>query len=469
MFETNGTDPSTAWSPARLIPTAGIKGQAEQEARATSALLAVLTAVPAFAQRVLGVMDAPGGRISTYSEVRLKAQNGSVHIPDGAIVVERGRRRWACLLEVKTATAVLEPDQVHRYLDMARQHGFDGVLTISNQIIADADALPYKVNGVKVGKLTVRHLSWWQILTEAVIQHRFRGVDDPDQAWVLNELIRYLTDERSGASGFEGMGPDWVRLRDAARNGTLRASDPEVGVVAARWEQLVEYLCLNLSQELGVTVRRVRPRGKSPRQRLDQAVTLLVAESVLRSGFRVPKAVGPIEIEADLNARRVTTSVEIEAPTDRKRPAARINWLLRQLKDAPDDLRIDVRFPRRREGRSELLKDCRETPQALLLPEDAKCEPQAFSLARVSKMGTKNGRGEGSFAFETCKQATIFYRDLVQDLRPPQPRAPQLADEAPAEEPSAAIEPPAESESSARREQDSSFRSIAELFSRAAL
>lgn len=465
----NGTEPPAAWSPARLIPVGGIKGQAEQEGRATSALLAVLTAVPAFAQKILAVMEAPGGRVSTYSEVRLKAPDGTVHIPDGAIVVERGRRRWSCLVEVKTATAVLEPDQVHRYLDMARQHGFDGVLTISNQIVADTDALPYKVNGVKIGKLTVRHLSWWQILTEAVVQHRFRGVDDPDQAWILNELIRYLTDERSGASGFEGMGSDWVRLRDAARNGTLRASDPEVAVIAARWEQLVEYLCLTLSQELGVAVRRVRPRGKSPRQRLDEAVALLASKGILRSSFRVPKAVGPIELVVELGARRVTASVEIEAPADRRRPTARINWLLRQLKDAPGDLRIDVRFPRRREGRSELLKDCRESPQALLLPEDQKCEPQSFSLAQVSKMGAKNGRGEGSFVAETCKQATVFYRDLVQDLRPPQPKAPQLVDEAPTVEEPSAVELPAESESAARREQDSSFRSIAELFGNAAI
>ncbi len=465
MPDTNGTDPAAAWSPARLIPTAGIKGQAEQEARATSALLAVITAVPAFAQKVLAVMDAPGGRISTYSEVRLKGKDGGVHIPDGAVVVELGKRRWSCLVEVKTSGVALEADQVHRYLDMARQHGFAGVLTISNQIVADADALPYKVNGVKVGKLIVRHLSWWQILTEAVMQHRFRGVDDPDQAWILNELIRYLTDERSGASGLEGMGPGWVRLRDASRNGTLRASDPEIEVIAARWEQLVEYLCLTLSQELGVAVRRVRPRGKSPRQRLEEAVALLASEGVLRSSFRVPKAVGPIELEADLRARRVTTSVEIEAPADRKRPTARINWLLRQLKAAPDDLRIDVRFPRRREGRSELLKDCRESPQALLLGDDPKCEPQSFSLARVSKMGAKNGRGEGSFLAETCKQATVFYRDLVQDLRPPQPKAPQLADDTSVtEKTSVAEELSAESESAARREQNSSLRSIAELF-----
>jgi hypothetical protein len=457
MPETNGKLLEADWASARLIPTAGIRGQTEQESRATSALLAVISAVPAFAHAFLRVMEARSGRVRTFAEVRLKDADGQTHIPDGAIVVERGKARWSCLLEVKTGSAALEPEQVQRYLDMARQHGFDGVLTLSNQIVADPDALPYKVNGKKVGKLTVRHLSWWQVLTEAVIQYRFRGIDDPDQAWILNELIRYLTDERSGASGFEGMGPEWVPLRDAARNGTLRASDSETATIAARWEQLIEYLCLNLSQELGVVVTRQRPRRKTPAERLENAVRLLAAEGILRSGFRVPKAVGPIEIEADLKARQLTTSVELEAPRDLKRPSARINWLLRQLREAPDDLRIDVRFPHLREGRSELLGDCRESPECLLLPSDSKRQPHSFVLARSKAMGRKAGRGDGSFTADTCEQAITFYRDLVQDLRAPQPKAPQLAGEAP--------QPPEpeESEGQVRREQDSSLRSIAAL------
>jgi hypothetical protein len=38
----NGAHPEETWQPARLIPVAGIRGQDEQERRATSALLAVL-------------------------------------------------------------------------------------------------------------------------------------------------------------------------------------------------------------------------------------------------------------------------------------------------------------------------------------------------------------------------------------------------------------------------------------------
>lgn len=445
------------WISARLIPTAGIRGPREQEARASSALLAVLSAVPPFARAFLGVMGAPGGRVSTFTEVRLKGADGKTHIPDGAIVVEHGAKRWSCLVEVKTDATNLETEQVVRYLDMARRHDFDGVLTISNQIVADADALPYKLNGSKIGKLTVRHLSWWQVLTEAVIQHRFRGIDDPDQAWILNELIRYLTDERSGASGFEGMGSEWVRVRDGARNGTLGAGDPEATAVAARWEQLIEYLCLNLSQDLGVMVRRHRSRGKSAADRLAEAARTLAEDGVLSSAFQVPEAVGPIEIEADLRAGQLTTSVEIAAPKDLKRPTARINWLLRQLKDAPDALRIEVRFARMRERRSALLGKCRDEPTALLCVSDPKRDPHSFALASTQAIGRKGGRGEGTFVGETCKQAMNFYGDLVQDLRPPRPKAPQLADETPTEP------GPVETEGQVRREQSSSLRSIAEL------
>jgi hypothetical protein len=49
------------------------------------------------------------------------------------------------------------------------------------------------------------HLSWWRILAEAAVQLDHRGVSDPDQAWILSELIEYLDDERSGVVPFRDM------------------------------------------------------------------------------------------------------------------------------------------------------------------------------------------------------------------------------------------------------------------------
>lgn len=184
------------WHPARLISTVGTRSADEQEQRATSALLAVMRAVPDFGRALVSELGAPGGKLTTYTEVQLKDGDGRVHIPDGVLVVERGQTRWRALVEVKTSTNGLKAEQVSRYLDMARDHGFEAVVTISNQITAHPTEVPIDVDGRKLRRVDLRHLSWWRILTEAIVQHRFRGVSDPDQAWILGELIAYLDNEK---------------------------------------------------------------------------------------------------------------------------------------------------------------------------------------------------------------------------------------------------------------------------------
>ncbi|MGH2946527.1 MAG: stress response protein [Solirubrobacteraceae bacterium] len=427
------------WHPARLIPAMGIRGQEEQEKRATTSLLAVMRAVPEFGHALLGPLGAPKGRISTYAEVQLKDSAGKTHIPDGAVVVERGKTQWRCLVEVKTGNAELKPEQVNRYLDMAREHRFDAVCTISNQITSDPTDSPVDVDRRKLRSVALVHRSWWRILTEAIVQHRHRGLSDPDQAWILGELIAYLDDQRSGASGFQDMGENWVTVRNGAGHSTLRAADAEVRDVAGRWEQFVEYLCLGLSQDLGRDVRPVRPRKQTTVARLDSNCAALADQGALEAAIRVPDAVGPLTVQADLRTRKVITSVSVEAPGD-GRPLTRVKWLLRQLKDAPDGLVIEASFANSKTTTAALLSAARENPQALLLANDPKRPPRAFRLALSRPMGTKRGKGERSFVLETRKQMIDFYRELVQDLRAWRPSAPKLPEE-PEEEESRAQEP----------------------------
>jgi hypothetical protein len=416
------------WHPARLIPAIGIRGQEEQEKRATSSLLAVMRAVPDFGHALLGPLGAPKGRIATFAEVQLKDAAGKTHIPDGAVIVERGKATWRCLVEVKTGTAQLQPDQINRYLDWARENRLDGVLTISNQITGSPTDSPVPVDGRKLRNAKLYHLSWWRILTEAIVAHRHRGVSDTDQAWLLGELIAYLDDERSGASGFQDMGDSWVKVRNGAGEGTLRAADAEVRDVAGRWEQFVEYLCLGLGQDLGRDVRPVRPRKQTAAARLDANAAGLASDGAVEAAIRVPDAVGPLVVQADLRMKKVITSVAVEAPAD-GRPATRVNWLLRQLKEAPDGLLLEVSFANTKATTAGLLSAARDDPQSLLLPNDLKRPPRAFRLALSRSMGTKRGKGERSFVLETRKQAIDFYRDLVQNLRPWRAAPPKLPDE----------------------------------------
>src|SRR5689334_6750462 len=121
------------WLAARLIPTSGINGAEEQERRATSALLAVMSAVREFGRAMTQPLGAPAGTVQTYIEVPFKLGDGK-YFPDGLIRVSRGQREWTALVEVKTGSNELQPEQLERYLDIAREQNFDALITISNQI-----------------------------------------------------------------------------------------------------------------------------------------------------------------------------------------------------------------------------------------------------------------------------------------------------------------------------------------------
>jgi hypothetical protein len=245
-----GSEPE-GWRHARLIPTYGTRTQQEQEKRATSCLLAVMHGVPEFGHALLKELGAPKApSIETFAEVRFKDSAGKTVIPDGAIVCRRGKKTWTCLVEVKTGSARLRDEQVSSYLEVARDNGFDGVLTISTEITASSDESPVSVDRRKLRSTCLWHFSWWRVLTEAVVQQRYHGISDPDQEWVLSELIHYLSSEASGAVGFEDMGESWVPVRKSAHEGTLRPGDPAARDVAERWEQFTNFLALSLSQEL---------------------------------------------------------------------------------------------------------------------------------------------------------------------------------------------------------------------------
>lgn len=422
--------PEESWHVARLIPTTGIGGAEEQEKRATSSLLAVMHAVPEFGRSLLVHAGAPAGRIRTFTEIQIKdLDNGTTSIPDGAILVERGASRWCALLEVKTAGNQLSKEQVERYLDLARINSFDAVITLSNDITSGPAVSPIAIDVRKTKKVSLRHLSWFQVTTEAVLQHRHRKVSDPDQAWLLGELIAYLENEKSGAGGFEDMGDQWVTVRDEARARTLNANSKGAREIARRWEQYAEYLAMVLEQELGRDVTVVWSRKVEPGARLDQAVRRMVDDGTLTASIKVPDAAAPIDIEVNLRTREVTTAVTLTAPRE-GRPATRINWLLRQLKDAPPELRLSVRYPHTADRPSMLLKDAVAAPQRLLHPSDPKRDPWEFTIAWARPMGSKRGKLAGSFVGDAKRQTLDFYRSVVQTIRPWVAPAPKLAVEA---------------------------------------
>jgi hypothetical protein len=405
-----------SWHEARLIPTSGINGADEQERRATSALLAVMSAVKEYGRALVKPLGAPAGTLESYIEVPFVLGDKRL-FPDGLIRVSRGGKSWTALVEVKTSSNELAPEQLENYLDIAREQGFDAVLTISNEIPAVAGQHPTKVDKRKLRKVDLHHLSWSQVLAEAVMQKEFRGVADPDQAWILGELIRYLEHSRSGALEFDDMGESWTSVRDAVAAGTLRPNDKGIAIVVARFDALLRFASLSLGRRLGTEVVPVLTRKElaEPALRAQALTQQICANGQMSGAIRIPDTVGQLVVTADLRSGRVTCHVDLDAPRD-GRPTTRVNWLVRQLKNAPDATRVES-FTAHSRGSSaaELLRTVRETP-AVLVTDPAK-DIRSFRIETSAILGTKRGRGRGAFIDSMLGAIDSFYGEVLGDLK----------------------------------------------------
>lgn len=413
------------WNQARLIPTSGISGAEEQERRATSALLAVVGIVKDFSRNLLSPLGAPAGTVETYIEVPFDLGKKKLY-PDGLIRVQRGKKVWTALVEVKTGRNELQTEQLEAYLDIAKEHGFDALVTISNEIPVAPGEHPTKVDKRRLRKVSLHHWSWTYLLASAVLQKEHRGVSDPEQAWILGELIRYLEHPKSGAMELDDMGSSWVPIRQAVHAGTLRVNDEGAPEVVTRFDALLRYTSLRLGRQLGtdVTVVRTRREANDPSLRAQALLNDLVANGELSGSIKIPDTVGPIHVTADIRASKVTCYVDIDSPKQ-GRPLTRVNWLIRQLKNAPSDLRVEATVVNGRgPGAAELLSVAREEPKLLIA--DTKRDLKTFRIAFTAPMGGKRGRGKGSFIDSMVDSVDTFYADVVQHLKPWSASPPKL-------------------------------------------
>jgi hypothetical protein len=414
------------WQTARLIPVSGLSGPDEQERRGTSALLAVLFSVKEFGRALTQRCGAPSGNIETFIEVPF-VLGGAKHCqPDGLIRISRGTKSWTALVEVKTGRSNLNPEQLETYLEVARQEGFDALITVSNELATGPNEHPAAIDKRLTKKVGLFHLSWSEIRTEAIIERENHTVSDPDQAWILNEFIRYLEYPKSGAVEFEDMGTSWVPVRDAVVNATLRANDAAAIEVASRYAQLTGFAAMYLSRKLRVDVQPALSRGEraNPSSRIHSIVADLVAHGRMVSSLHVPNAIGSFDVIADLRASRVACTLRVDAPTEGK-PLTRVNWLLRQLRGAPSDLLVSATALRARtEGPSHRLDKLLEDPQMLVI--DPRMDIRTFTLTFSHPAGTKRGQGQSSFVGSVLKVVDRFYESVVQHLKAWTPAAPKI-------------------------------------------
>lgn len=361
---------------------------------------------------------AIGGTIETFVEPQFTRGEKTIR-PDGLIRVRRGTREWTALVEVKTSTATLTTDQVETYVELARDEGFDAVITVSNQLLSGSDDLPVAIDRRKLRKVALRHLSWDEIRSVAIHLSMHGKVEDATQRWILREFVRYLLHDQSKLHGFTDMGPDWVHVRDGVKNKTIHPRDRAADTVCRQFDQLIRHIGHDLSCLLGVDVQPVFPRNRvDSTSRIQQ----LTDSGVLFGSLRVPGTVGPLTLSMDLRTDKVSCSTTVDAARTTRATTA-VRQLIRQIPDAPGKLLVQATAARATmPSRQVEIATLRDDPNVLVGSDER--PPRRFTMTLTAGIGGRGGPARGNVVAATDSLITEFYRDVVQHLRVPRDKDP---------------------------------------------
>ena len=426
--------------PARLIP---VVADSSREKRVASVLLAAMTAIPGLAHSLLssaGRGIGKAAKVECWTEIVFANQPESLaDRPDGLVIVHIGRSRWTAIVEAKIGNQDILPEQVERYAELAKENGIDALITISNQFVARADHHPVKLPKRLSSKVGLYHWPWMWVLTEAMLLDMEKVVDDREQVFLLDEVIRFLSHSSTGISGFGQMNKEWKDVVATIRNGgTLAKTSPEVEATVSSWHQEARDLCLIVTRHLGrpVRLRLERKHREAPVEKLKDDCQTLARDMRLTCALQIPDAAADVEITADLQTRTIACAMELEAPKDKMQTKARVNWIVRQLSKSQDpDIHIRAKWPSRAPDTMESLSRLQEDPTALQT-SNHKLAPRALEVVMVKDIAGKFS-GTRSFIESLENIVPLFYDEVGQHLRAwqPAPPKPRIANLQPGEAP----------------------------------
>lgn len=418
-------------SPARLFP---VLATTSKEGRTTSIVLACMVLIKEFGSELLSSIDQKVGKrasLNAYTEVVFVDDPSNADRPDGLLILRRGASEWRALIETKIGNSSLSIEQIERYRGLAKTHGIDCVITISNQFASSPKLHPLSFDLNKRIKLPVFHWSWSFILTIVDLLFSNDAVEDDDQKLLLNELRRFLSHESAGVHGFSRMPPEWTELvKVASTGGKVVKTSKEVEKVVDAWHQESRDLSLILTRALDTMVREKLPKKLSadPVERRKQASNLLCDENSLKAVFEIPDAAAPLAVVANLATRSISVGMSLKAPDDRKSSKARLNWLLRQLKhDYSSEFIIRYNWPGRSESTQSTIADAKLDP-SIIDKDRQHLQVSSFDILAVHKLSARFGQ-LSNFVSDLEDIVPTFYEVVGQNLTSWTKPAPKIKDD----------------------------------------
>ena len=332
-------------------------------------------------------------------------------------------------MEAKVRRSRLDAEQIGAYLKLAKANSIDALVTISNDFAAVPHHHPLRVGRIPRG-VDLYHWSWSSILTHAKVILAAKDVDDPEQRFLLDELVRFLDHPSAGVMRFNRMDTNWKDIVTSVVAGApLARSSDAVTDTVANWHQECRDLALKLMVRVNsnVSIRLPRAHRFDPQRRIADDAARLSDSSTLGVEFNVPDAASPIRVEADLRTRSIQVFMTLRAPEDRKSARARTNWVLRQLAGSDaTDLHIKANWPGRAAATQETLEAVRADVDCLRASNPS-LAPTGFEVRLVRVAGSRFA-GAKTFIDELESSVLRFYAEVGQHLKNWQPAAPKMVD-----------------------------------------
>lgn len=416
---------------ARLFP---VLSDTSKEGRSTSILLSCMTKVDELGRQLLasaGQRLGTRAKLEAYTEIVLSNCPGDARDrPDGLLVVRKGSQVWRALVEAKVAGACLDAEQIERYRQTAKENGIDCVITISNQFATTPASHPLEAVRKSRSKIPVFHWSWMHVLTMTDLLLSRDEVADSDQMLLLNELRRFLSHDSAGVKGFDRMPREWTELNKlVASGGDFSVRSAEAQAVIDAWHQETRDLSLILSRmtEARVDQRLTRVHISDPARRSKDELTQLCEQKQLGVSLEIPGAAAPIDVTVDLARRSVDTGMTLRAPDDKKSTKARLNWLLRQIKNQDvEDLHVRLFWPGRSPTTQHAVADLRPSPE---VASDGKGQlaPTKFHIFTSKFLGARFTQRQ-NFILDVESLVPDFYKHFGAHLKAWQKPAPKIKD-----------------------------------------
>lgn len=432
LLEEKGENKEIELQKARLIPSAK-----QSELALTSVFLSALRLVKEFRQMFLNEIGISNksGEFFYFVEVNFKKCGNKCTKPDGMLLqVKSGKIKNAVIFEVKNGKDPIRAEQIEDYLKIAKDFNISKVVTISNQFVTIPTLSPVAAKPSKYVKLY--HFSWTTLLTmgQILLYDNDTNIEDEDQIEILNEVLHYFKNERSGISGFTAMKKGWKEISSKLKTDCkISKDDKDVIDVVDSWQQEEKELALILSNNLGmfVKLKLSNQYKKSPENKFKDSIDFLIKEKKLVSVYQIEKAISDLKVEVDFSGKSVAMEIESDLP-DAKTVKGQLGWIRKQynrckntntaeFEEIASDLSIKLNI---KHSRGYVLNKWKEFDYLNVEVEKGK-KINDFKIVYCKDLN-KDFSSTRNFIKIIEKMIIDFYRIIVQNIEQPKQEPPKM-------------------------------------------